>query len=132
MRQLTELFRPGNIGSMEVKNRIVLAAMGNALAIPEGYVTDDMIDYYLSRVRGGVGFIISQATTVSAAAGTVNMRINDDKFVPGLKRLSAAVHRNGGKMAIQLAHLGLVMLKLKDIARFVPLCSRIMSPLGTV
>ncbi|UCG84299.1 MAG: FAD-dependent oxidoreductase, partial [Dehalococcoidia bacterium] len=75
---------------------------------------DDMIDYYLARVRGGVGLIISQATTVSAAAGTVNMRINDDKFIPGLKRLSAAVHRNGGKMAIQLAHLGLVLLKLEN------------------
>ncbi|UCG82709.1 MAG: hypothetical protein JSW38_11065, partial [Dehalococcoidia bacterium] len=114
MRQLTQLFRPGKIGSMEVNNRIIQAAMGNALAIPEGYVTEDMIDYYLARVRGGVGLIISQATTVSAGAGTVNMRINDDKFIPGLKRLSAAVHRNGGKMAIQLAHLGLVLLKLED------------------
>jgi len=113
MRQLTELFRPGKIGSMEVNNRIIQAAMGNALAIPEGYVTEDMIEYYLARVRGGVGLIISQATTVSTDAGTVNMRINDDKFIPGLKKLSAAVHRNGGKMAIQLAHLGLVLLKLE-------------------
>jgi 2,4-dienoyl-CoA reductase-like NADH-dependent reductase (Old Yellow Enzyme family)/thioredoxin reductase len=113
MRQLTELFRPGKIGSMEVKNRIIQAAMGNALAIPEGYVTDDMIGYYLARVRGGVGLIISQATNVSTAAGTVNMRINDDKFIPGLRKLSAAVHRNRGKMAIQLAHLGLVLLKLE-------------------
>ncbi|MFC1848136.1 FAD-dependent oxidoreductase [Chloroflexota bacterium] len=113
MRQLTELFRSGKIGSMEVNNRIIQAAMGNALAIPEGYVTEDMIEYYLARVRGGVGLIISQATNVSTAAGTVNMRINDDKYIPGLKRLSAAVHRNGGKMAIQLAHLGLVLLKLE-------------------
>lgn len=113
MRQLTQLFRPGKIGSMEVKNRIILAAMGNALAIPEGYVTKDMIEYYLARVRGGVGLIISQATTVSTGAGTVNMCIYDDKFIPGLKRLSAAVHRNGGKMAIQLAHLGLVLLKIE-------------------
>jgi len=113
MRQFTQLFRPGKIGSMEVKNRIILAAMGNALAIPEGYVTKDMIEYYLARVRGGVGLIISQATTVSTGAGTVNMCIYDDKFIPKLKRLSAAVHRNGGKMAIQLAHLGLVLLKIE-------------------
>jgi 2,4-dienoyl-CoA reductase-like NADH-dependent reductase (Old Yellow Enzyme family)/thioredoxin reductase len=114
MKQLIHLFRPGKIGSMEVKNRIIMAAMGNALAIPEGYVTTEMIDYYLARVRGGVGLIISQATTVSTGAGTVNMCIYDDKFIPKLKRLSAAVHRNGGKIAIQLAHLGMVMLKIEN------------------
>jgi 2,4-dienoyl-CoA reductase-like NADH-dependent reductase (Old Yellow Enzyme family)/thioredoxin reductase len=41
------------------------------------------------------------------------MRVNDDKFIPGLRKLSTAVHQNGGKMAIQLAHLGLVLLKLE-------------------
>ncbi len=114
MSQLTELFKPGRIGSMELKNRIVLAAMGNALAIPDGYVTDDMFDYYLARVKGGAGLILSQATSVSTGAGTVHLCIYDDKYIPGLKKLSAAVHRNGGKMAIQLAHLGMVLLKIEN------------------
>lgn len=58
MDPFKELFRPGKINSLEIENRIVMAAIGNKLADEEGYVTDQAIDYYLEPARGGVGLII--------------------------------------------------------------------------
>ena len=45
MTELTKLFEPGNIGKMEVKNRIVMAPAGTGAHGPEGQLTDKVIDY---------------------------------------------------------------------------------------
>jgi len=64
MNTFTELFLPGRINHLEMKNRIVMAAVGNALAGDAGYVTDRAIDYYVERAKGGVGLIIVKLTSV--------------------------------------------------------------------
>ena len=68
MDTFTELFRPGRINRLEMKNRIVMAAVGSSLADDEGFVTDRAIDYYVERARGGVGLIIVKLTSVMANA----------------------------------------------------------------
>ena len=61
---LNNLFKPGNIGKMEVKNRIVMAPMGTLSSDKEGYVTGRSIRYYAERAKGGTGLIIVEGTAV--------------------------------------------------------------------
>ena len=50
-----KLFEPIRIRGMEVKNRIVLPAMGTKMAAEDGNVTQQIIDYQVARVKGGCG-----------------------------------------------------------------------------
>src|SRR3972149_1885770 len=60
MQTLAKLFEPGRIGTMEVKNRIILAPLGNGFLFatkPGGYLTDRHLAFYEARAKGGVGMI---------------------------------------------------------------------------
>ena len=46
------LLTPARIGSVEIRNRIVMPPMTTRLADDEGFVTDDSVNYYMARVRG--------------------------------------------------------------------------------
>lgn len=114
MRQLTKVFEPGMIGTMEVKNRLVMAAMGTFTSDTQGYITERTIDYYVARAKGGVGLIITQATPILYEARTPNRPwLWDDKFIPKLRELPQAVHQYGGKIACQLHHNGKVLATMK-------------------
>jgi 2,4-dienoyl-CoA reductase (NADPH2) len=100
------LFSPIEIGSLKLKNRIVMSAMHLGFT-PEGLVTDKMIAFYGRRARGGTGLIIVGGCPVEEFAGKAGMlRIDHDDCIPGLKRLTETVHRNGGAAAAQLYHAG--------------------------
>ena len=103
-----ELFRPGRINRLELKNRFIMAAAGNALADDEGFVADRAIDYFVERAKGGVGLVIVKFTSVIAnARGSKNhMAAFDDKFIPRLRDLSSAVQKHGARVALQLGHHG--------------------------
>ncbi len=51
------LFAPGVIGGVTLRNRVVMPAMTTRLADAEGYVTEELIAYYLARARGGVAHL---------------------------------------------------------------------------
>ena len=107
---LAKLFEPGKIGTMELKNRIIMAPMGTFSTDAKGYPTSRTIDFYVERAKGGVGFIITGGCSVIPEARVPGMLwIYDDKFIPRLKELSQAVHKHGAKIAIQLNHLGKVL-----------------------
>ncbi len=103
--RLWEAFR---IGKMELRNRIVMAPMGTKHASKEGYVTDQIKDYFEARARGGVGLIIVEATLVHPRGRAFEnlLEITDDKFIPGLSELVGVIHKHGAKAAIQLQHCG--------------------------
>ena len=61
----TKLFAPGKIGGLELKNRIVMTAMGCSLAEVSGEAGQRMIRYYAERARGGAGLIITEITSNS-------------------------------------------------------------------
>src|SRR4051795_11512620 len=102
------LLTPARIGTVEIKNRIVMPSMTTRTADPEGLVTDASLAYYAARVRGGVGLITVEMAS-PARAGRHRRRelgIYDDRFLPGLTRLVDEIHRGGAKAAIQLGHGG--------------------------
>ncbi|MFC1913831.1 FAD-dependent oxidoreductase [Chloroflexota bacterium] len=108
MTRLTKLFEPAKIGTMEVKNRLVMAPMAT-FSCEEGFITDRTVDYYALRAKGGVGFIIAQAASIVVQEpGHRNTPgLYDDKFIPKLRELSGGVHEYGAKIAIQLVHHGI-------------------------
>lgn len=107
MKDFPALFQPGNIGKLSLKNRLVMPAMGTRLVDGDGHVADRMIDYYRARARGGVGLIITQLAAVSADTTLPgNFVVDDDKCIPGLRRLAEAIHEDGAKVIVQLVNFG--------------------------
>ena len=102
------LLTPARIGPVEIKNRIVMPPMTTRTADDEGFVTEDCIAYYLARVQGGTGLITVEMAWPEKAGRHRRREIGiyDDRFIPGLKRLTDAIHRGGAKASIQLGHGG--------------------------
>ncbi len=100
------LFSPLKIGNFLLKNRIVMPAM-HLNYTPEGSVTDRLITFYEERAKGGVALIIVGGCIIDALSGDQSMiDISDDKFIPGLQRLTDKVHQHGAGIAAQLYHAG--------------------------
>lgn len=105
------LLAPGRIGTLELKNRIAVTAMGVSLSEDDGSVGERLIAYHEEQARGGAALIISGVTGVAWPVGCVAMQqtaISDDRFIPGLTALCDRVHAAGAKIAAQLHHGGLV------------------------
>ena len=70
-----KLFTPFKIGKMEVKNRLVMSPMGTNSALANGRKTDNEIDYFIERAKGGVGMIIMgcQPLNEKIAQGSMEM-----------------------------------------------------------
>jgi dimethylglycine catabolism A len=102
------LLTPARIGSVEIKNRIVMPPMTTRLADAEGHVTEDSIAWYMARVRGGAGLITVEMASPERAGRHRHreLGIYDDRFLPGLTRLVDDIHRGGAKASIQLGHAG--------------------------
>jgi len=99
------------IGRLELPNRLVVAPMGVEIAEADGHVREPVVAYYAERARGGAGLIITENTSVGYPQGANSaheLGVSDDAFLPGLRALTEAVHAEGGRIAIQLAHHGKV------------------------
>lgn len=106
---MNEMLKTGQIGSLNIRNRIVMLPMGTRYADEQGFVTERMIDYYQERARGGAGLVIVEVTCVDSPRGNLllrNLVIDDDKYIPGLSKLAAAIKKHGARAAIQLGHAG--------------------------
>ncbi|WP_342424425.1 FAD-dependent oxidoreductase [Paenibacillus sp. FSL E2-0178] len=104
-----KLFAAGRIGRLELRNRIVMPAMGTSLAAASGEASDEMIAYYEERAAGGCGLIITEITRVDneTGVGTPNqLNASDLLYVPRLEKLARAVHRHDSRIFLQLQHPG--------------------------
>lgn len=105
------LLSPGRIGAMELKNRMIVTAMGVSLANPDGTASERQMAYHEEQAKGGAGLIITGVCGVAWPTGAVaknQLAISDDRFLPGLKQLVDRVHAHGAKIAAQLHHGGQV------------------------
>ena len=102
------IFVPGKIGSLRVKNRLVMPPMVRNYATREGAMTRRYLDHLEAIARGGVGTMILEASYVSSEGkGFVNeLGIFSDRLIPGLRRAVKICHRHGAKIGIQIFHAG--------------------------
>ncbi len=103
-----KLLSPIKIGNLEIKNRVIMAPMTNNFA-KDGFITEQMIDFYEERAKGGVGVITVEDGIVDFPIGNNAknpVAIDDDKYIPLLKKLGTAIKKHGAKAAIQLSHAG--------------------------
>ncbi|NLM21906.1 MAG: FAD-dependent oxidoreductase [Peptococcaceae bacterium] len=103
-----KLLEPGTIGNMEVRNRMVMPAMGTNLAAADGTVSDVIVNYYARRANGGVGLIITEVCCPDPLGRVIpgEIEITNMSFMPGLSRIPHAAHSGGAKICLQLAHGG--------------------------
>ena len=101
-----KLFEPYTISDkLELHNRIMMPPVVTRLATTTGHVTDALIDRYLLYATGGASIVVIEAISIKEQKSGQLLRINDDEFVPGLKRLTERVHaETGAKIAPQLIH----------------------------
>lgn len=100
------IFTPITINTLDIPNRIYLPAMHLGMAV-DFEVTDQIIDFYAARAKGGAALICAGYATVDDLSGnTQNIGAHDDKFIPGLARLSRAIKDNGALSAVQINHAG--------------------------
>jgi 2,4-dienoyl-CoA reductase-like NADH-dependent reductase (Old Yellow Enzyme family) len=102
------LFEPGNIAGLELKNRLVRSATAEKMCDQDGRPEQAMIDLYGELARGGVGLIVTGHAFVhgSGKAHPAMMGVHQDDLIPSLRALSEVVHREGGKVVMQINHAG--------------------------
>ena len=101
------LFDPLKLGAIQLPNRILMAPLTRSRATPDGRVpTDLQAEYY--RQRAGAGLIFSEATSVSAmgVGYAATPGIWSEEQTEGWKRVTKAVHDAGGRIVLQLWHVG--------------------------
>lgn len=119
-----KLFSPIKIRDLELKNRVVMSAMGTHESIEseDGKgVTDKLIAFHVARAKGGCGLNTIEVTSVDAASAPHGfLSIAEDKYIPGLRKLNDAVHAAGGKTCVQLWQGGLAVASDQTVQILVP------------
>ena len=103
----SKLFEATLINGMNLANRFVRSATWEGLA-DKGCVTKKLTEMMIELARGEVGLIISGYTFVRPEGQSTpgQMAVYDNRFLPGMRDMAAAVHSAGGKIALQLVHGG--------------------------
>ncbi|HHV65457.1 MAG TPA: FAD-dependent oxidoreductase [Peptococcaceae bacterium] len=104
----SNVLKPGKIGTLELKNRFIMPAMGSGHGDLDGRVTPKLIEYYKARAKGGFGLIIGEFACVSEEGKAVpgQLMITSDDYLPAFKQLTDSIHQAGGKIALQIHHAG--------------------------
>lgn len=100
------ILQPVTVGGLQLKNRIVMAPMTRSRSDDAGVPPDYAADYYAQ--RAGAGLIVTEATNISAQARgyTRTPGIWSEAQIAAWKRVTDAVHRQDGKIFLQLWHTG--------------------------
>jgi len=102
MTQFVKLFEPGKIGNLQLKNRIIMPPLTTQYTTDDGRPTEEMIDYYAARARGGCGLIVVEAAFPRPGGYPRRLDLGDDRVIPDLRKLAEAIHNSGAKAALQM------------------------------
>jgi 2,4-dienoyl-CoA reductase (NADPH2) len=111
------LLAPGRIGTLELRNRLVLTPMGTNLEASDGTPGPRISRFYEERARGGVGLVVVGVTGIDWPAGVSNpnnMGLSEERFIAPFRELTDRIHAQGAAVAVQLQHAGRVALQ--DVA----------------
>lgn len=109
MKNLEHLFSPIQIGTLTIKNRIKMSAMGihyPELINPDGSYTERGIQYFIERAKGGVGLITTGAMQVQhhfeSDKNSTDISTAGQAYIDGMRPLTEGVHKYGTKIITQL------------------------------
>lgn len=105
---MARLFEKTAINRMKLANRFVRSATWEGMANKDGSCTERLAEMMAELARGEVGLIITGHAYVSreGQAGPGQLGVYAGELLPGLQRMTEAVHDAGGKIILQLAHAG--------------------------
>ncbi len=108
MNQHKLLFEPFSISKMRLRNRIIKAPMFTGFATSDGHVTPLMLEYYKDVAKGGASMVVvaNAVVDMEGSIGPRALRMDDDRFLPGLIELAASIKNHGAVAAIQIGHGG--------------------------
>ncbi|WP_192035197.1 dimethylglycine demethylation protein DgcA [Halomonas sp. YLGW01] len=104
------LFEPIQIGKLTIRNRVVSTAHAEVYATDGGMTTERYVRYYEEKAKGGCGLAICGGSSVvsidSPQAWWSSVNLSTDRIIPHFQNLADAVHEHGGKIMIQITHMG--------------------------
>ncbi|KAA1420910.1 NAD(P)-binding protein [Nocardioides humilatus] len=102
------LLAPGRIGSMEIRNRIVMSPMETMYGTPDGLPSARTVAYFAARAAGGVGLITVGATGIDHLHPETpgGLQIGSDAAIAAHRTLVDAVHEHGARIQPQIVHAG--------------------------
>ncbi|WP_110208081.1 NADH:flavin oxidoreductase [Nocardioides daejeonensis] len=126
---MLDVFSPARLGGVQLRNRTIKAATFEGRT-PDALVTDDLIAYHQAPAAGGVGMCTVAYCAVSPEGRTDRHQIwMRPEAVPGLRRLTDAIHAEGAAASAQLGHAGPVANAASNrLPAIAP--GRLFSPLG--
>jgi 2,4-dienoyl-CoA reductase (NADPH2) len=112
--RLPHLLSSGFLGSLELRNRILMCPMGHHLSNPDGSISANEAAYFEARAAGEAALVIIGNVGIASPSGTSDGRMtavsDDERHLPGLLDLTARVHAHGGRIAAQINHQGKMSL----------------------
>lgn len=108
MATFPHLLAPGRIGSMTLRNRIVMSPMETMYGTPEGHPSERTVAHFAARAAGGVGLVTVGATGIDPEHPETpgGLQIGTDASVAAHRRLVEAVHEHGARVQPQVVHAG--------------------------
>lgn len=102
------LLAPGRIGTMELRNRLVMSPMETMYGTPDGKPSERTVAYFAERAAGGVGLITVGATGIDPLHPETpgGLHLGTDDAVPAHRALVDAVHTHGARIQPQIVHAG--------------------------
>jgi len=101
------IFEPLDLGFTIIKNRILMGSMHTGLEEEKNGI-DRIATYYAERAKGGVGLIVTGGISpnVQGWTGPFAARMSTEKHAKQHQKITAAVHKEGGKICMQILHSG--------------------------
>ncbi|MFC1639204.1 NADH:flavin oxidoreductase [Gemmatimonadota bacterium] len=105
---MIDMFSPGKLGNLELKNRLMRSAVWEGMADEHGFVTDSLVKCLRNLAEGEVGLIILGYSYIqpNGRQQPGQTAIYGDEHIPGMKKVTDAVHDAGGKICTQIVHVG--------------------------
>jgi len=114
-----KLLEPGMIGPVKTRNRMLKTANGTSFMEADQTCGPRMVAFYERLAKGGIGFLVVESCGVEYPLGIqhvhyhadgsyqgVQLHFDSDKYIPGFKNLTDAVHQHGCPVSIQFQHAG--------------------------
>ena len=122
--QFPTLLSSIQIGSVTVKNRVIMAPMNTNYANPDGSISKRFADYFVERAKGGVGMIIISPGYIDRRSKkrAGSLLFDDERFIPALREFTDRIHAEGSVILQQLNHNGRLLTSSKELKTAGGLC----------